>query len=70
MDKIYLVIIDFYENEENSIVNICSTLEKAEELKKQYEKNSDGIYKYHIDVIDLDSNQEILWDCYEFRQSE
>lgn len=73
MDKIYLVIIDLYHDEENSIVNICKTREKAEELMNQYIGNGDDedSYSYHIDEVDLNSDDEILWDCYDnsiFRQ--
>lgn len=67
MNKIYLLIIDIYDTEENSIVNICSTREKAEELMNQYinnAKESGYIHDYHIDEVDLDSSKEILWDCY------
>lgn len=67
MDKIYLVIIDLYRYEENSIVNICKTREKAEELMNQYIenwKNVEGDISYHIDEVNLNSENEILWDCY------
>ncbi len=67
MDKIYLVIIDLYHDEENSIVNICKTREKAEELMNQYIegwKNDDKSVSYHIDEVNLNSEDEILWDCY------
>ena len=72
MDKIYLVIVNYYNicddiKEENSVVNICSTKEKAEELKNQYIRNcrclSDRA-EYHIDEVILDSSNDILWDCY------
>lgn len=66
MNEIYLVIIDQYGEEENSIVNICTTLEKAESLKKEYEDRTiDSNYSYHIDVVELDSSKDILWDCYD-----
>ena len=68
MNKIYLLIIDIYDTEENSIVNICSTREKAEELMNQYinnAKESGYFNNYHIDEVDLDSSKEILWDCYD-----
>lgn len=67
MEKIYLVIIDFFENEENSIVNICSNFETAERLMKEYknncEKYPDNTYMYHIDEVLL-TGEDILWDCY------
>lgn len=72
MDRIYLVIIDLYRDEENSIVNICKTREKAEELMNQYIENGenedndeDFSYHYHIDEVDLNSENDILWDCYD-----
>jgi len=66
MDKIYLVIIDLYRYEENSIVNICKTREKAEELMNQYTERwkNNGDVSYHIDEVNLNSEDEILWDCY------
>ena len=70
MNKIYLVIIDLYDSEENSIVNICSTREKAEELMNKYENNTSNSqipHDYHIDEVTLDSSDDILWDCYENR---
>ena len=72
---IYLVIIDLYNTEENSIVNICTTKEKAEELMNQYIKNNNesgyNDVSYHIDEVELDFSKDILWDCYnnsEFRK--
>ena len=70
MNKIYLVIIDLYGNEENSIVDICSTREKAEELMEEYMSNCKqnyASYSYHIDEVELDSSKDILWDCYQNR---
>ena len=74
MNKIYLVIIDLYDSEENSIVDICSTREKAEELMEKYINNckqngSEGYspYSYHIDEVELDSSKDVLWDCYQNR---
>lgn len=67
MNKIYLVIIAMFNEEENSIVNICSTKEKAIELKEQYTKNckcSGYDSEYYIQEVILDPNEEILWDCY------
>ena len=69
MNKIYLVIIDLYLSEENSIVNICSSRERAEELMNEYInncKNSD--FSYHIDEVDLDPSKEVLWDCYDNKE--
>ena len=62
MDKIYLVIIDLYDTEENSIVNICTTREKAEELMSEYGEGSG--FSYHIDEVDLDFSKDVIWDCY------
>jgi hypothetical protein len=70
MNKIYLVIIDLYDNEENSIVDICNTREKAEELMEEYMNNCKQhytSYSYHIDEVELDSSKDILWDCYQNR---
>lgn len=72
MNKIYLVIIDLYDSEENSIVDICSTREKAEELMEKYINNCKqheiaSSYSYHIDEVELDSSKDILWDCYQNR---
>lgn len=69
MNKIYLVIIDLYESEENSIVNICSNRETAEKLMNQYIKNCkasgyESNYHYHIDEVELNDSEDILWDCY------
>ena len=68
MDKIYLVVIDLYESEENSIVNICTTREKAEELVEKYvtagEQYNLNDFSYHIDEVELDPSKDILWDCY------
>lgn len=69
MNKIYLVIIDYFENEENSIVDICTTRELAEELMNKYIQNSSerdlDAYDYHIDEVELDASKGVLWDCYE-----
>ena len=68
MDKIYLVVIDIYDEEENSIVDICSSREAAEDLISQYLENAKGhgdSHSYHIDEVKLDSSKKILWDCYE-----
>lgn len=65
MDKIYLVIIDIYHDEENSIVNICKTKEQAKSLMDEYSLNGfDVNYSYHIDEVDLNQDSDILWDCY------
>ena len=68
MNKIYLVIIDLYNSEENSIVNICSSRETAESLMNQYIENGKTSnyksYSYHIDEVDLTTSEDILWDCY------
>ena len=66
-EKLYLVIIDIYHNiEENSIVDICTTREKAEELMKLYAGNSDDSkFNYHIDEITIDYGKDVLWDCYD-----
>ena len=65
---IYLVVIDLYESEENSIVNICSNREIAEKLMEQYIENSNkreyDTVGYHIEEVELDPNKDILWDCY------
>ena len=65
---IYLVVIDLYESEENSIVNICSNRETAEKLMEQYIENCYNrgydTVSYHIEEVELDSNKNILWDCY------
>ena len=68
MDKIYLVVIDIYDEEENSIVDICTTHDKAEELISQYQENGkeyEDTVNYHIDEVELDDSKDILWDCYE-----
>lgn len=70
MNKLYLVIIDIYESEENSIVNICTSREVAEQQIEQFEENAikNGFandFDYHIDEIDIDYSKDILWDCYE-----
>lgn len=70
MKKIYLVIIDLYENEENSIINICTSYEKAEELMNEYIDNGKDLpeenqFSYHIDEIEVDYSKDILWDCYD-----
>lgn len=68
MDKIYLVVIDIYDEEENSIVDICTTREKAEELISQYQENGreyEDVVNYHIDEVELDDSKDVLWDCYE-----
>lgn len=67
MDKIYLVIIDLYNNEENSIVDICTTKEIAEKLMNEYSRRAsynNSEYSYHIDEVELDSSKDVLWDCY------
>ena len=65
-EKLYLVIIDIYNDEENSIVDICTTREKAEELMKLYISNSDDSeFNYHIDEITIDYGKDVLWDCYD-----
>lgn len=65
---IYLVVIDLYESEENSIVNICSNRETAEKLMEQYIENCYNrgydTVSYHIEEVELDPNKNILWDCY------
>ena len=65
---IYLVVIDLYESEENSIVNICSNREIAEKLMEQYIENGNSrgydTISYHIEEVELDPNKDILWDCY------
>lgn len=66
-NKIFLVTIKKYGPEENCIINICSNIEKAEELKSQYTKNSvENNLDFQYEVIELDINfdKEILWDCY------
>ena len=68
MDKIYLVVIDIYDEEENSIVDICTTHKKAEELISQYQENGrehEETVNYHIDEVELDDSKDVLWDCYE-----
>ena len=62
--KLYLVIIEIYHDEENSIVNICSNYDVALELKKEYEERAENMYSYRIDEIDTSSGKDILWDCY------
>ena len=65
-EKLYLVIIDIYHDEENSIVNICTTREKAEEVMDLYINNSDDSeFNYHIDEITIDYSKDVLWDCYD-----
>ena len=70
MEKIYLVVIELYNDEENSIVDICTTREKAEELMNEYvaegKKNfpDDDEFSYRIDEVELDESKDILWDCY------
>lgn len=64
-EKLYLVIVDLYENEENSIVNICTSKEIAENLMEKYRENSQCELDYHIDEITIDYSKNILWDCYE-----
>lgn len=64
-EKLYLVIVDLYENEENSIVNICTSKEIAENLMEKYRENSQYELDYHIDEITIDYSKDILWDCYE-----
>lgn len=65
MDKLYLVIIDQYENEENSIVNICTSREVAVKLMTEYlNRTHDVNFNYHIDEVPLDFSKDILWDCY------
>lgn len=68
-NKLYLVIVDLYENEENSIINICTSYEKAEELMNEYVENGKDLpeeirLSYHIDEIEVDYSKDILWDCY------
>lgn len=65
MNRIYLVVVDLYESEENAIVNICSNRETAEKLIKEYQNNCDDVLDYHIDEVELDPNKDILWDCYD-----
>lgn len=64
MDKIYLVVIDLFEEEENAIIDICSSYEKAVELYYKYREDSKDTFSYHIDEVELDPNKEVLWDCY------
>lgn len=70
MNKLYLVVIDLYDSEENSIVNICTTKEVAEEQIEIFKENSikNGYsskdFDYHIDEIEIDYSKDILWDCY------
>ena len=68
MNKIYLVIIAMFNEEENSIINICTSKEKAESLKTQYEHNCKCNHstdcEYYVQEVFLDSDKEILWDCY------
>ena len=63
-EKLYLVIVDLYEIEENSIVNICTSREAAENLMEQYLINSENRLSYHIDEITIDYSKDVLWDCY------
>ena len=68
MNKIYLVVIDIYDEEENSIVDICTTRKKAEKLISQYQENGreyEDVVNYHIDEVELDDSKDVLWDCYE-----
>ena len=72
MNKLYLVIIDIYDSEENSIRTICTSREVAEQQIIQFKKNAkdsgfadnEFLYNYHIDEIDIDYSKDILWDCY------
>lgn len=70
MNKLYLVIVDLYNTEENSIVNICTSREQAEKQIETFRKNFiehpyyNGDFNYHIDEIEIDYNKDILWDCY------
>ena len=64
-EKIYLVIIDIYKDEENSIVNICTSREKAEELMERYKEQAGSAFNYHIDEVVIDFSKDILWDCYD-----
>lgn len=63
-EKLYLVVIDLYDSEENSIVNICTSKEVARNLMNQYIENSGRRFDYHIDEITIDYSKDILWDCY------
>lgn len=64
---IYLVIIAMFNEKENSIVNICSTRDKAESLVKEYTNSwqeSGEYHEYYIQELDINTDSEILWDCY------
>ena len=70
MNKLYLVVIDLYDSEENSIVNICTNKEIAEKQINNFKENSSkngyssNDFDYHIDEIEIDYSKDILWDCY------
>lgn len=65
MDRLYLVILEMYHEEENSITDICTSRETAERLLNQYTNcTKDSNYSYRIDEINLNPNEEVLWDCY------
>lgn len=69
-EKLYLVIIDLYEDEENAIVDICTSREVAEKLIDKYLEDfnnfidCDAPFNYHIDEITIDYSKDILWNCY------
>ena len=63
MIMIYLVLN--LQDSEPFVVNICTTLDKAAELVRQYKNNwkEQGLdAEYGIEEVDL--YKDIAWDCY------
>lgn len=65
MEEVYLVVVEKYQDEENSVVCVCSSLKKAESLINQFENNnSDSDLSWRVDTVKLNQDNEVLWDCY------
>lgn len=72
MNKFIYLVVNCLDIKEPFIINICTTLAKAFELKDNYIKNSEysdeedpeNIFK--IIVLDLEDESNLLWD-YEYK---
>lgn len=65
MEEVYLVVVEKYQDEENSVVCVCSSLKKAESLINQFKNNNlSNDLSWRVDTVKLNQDNEVLWDCY------
>ena len=65
--EIYLVL-NTKDPEEPFVIDICSSIEAAENLREKYIENfgtKDAEYFINIDTVDITNTKDVLWSAYE-----